>query len=299
MVDADDYVCEVDYRTAQSELTGLDLQVSVERFATPNDGSCPEDSVAELSPVGHAQQGRLHRRLLLGPGRADRAHDADRADRAARRRPSRPSRPTRPRPSRPIRSATWEPTDEHPTQRRQRRQRRLLRARGRRPLRARRAARPWRHGGGPQGHRHPARPGRRGQAPAHRTSRATPPSRLGSAARRSPPPRSTTPPSCRSTTPARSAPSSPTAATRSVPYIVMEYVAGRTLRDILREGRKILPERALEITSGVLSAPRLQPPRGDHPPRHQARQRDAHAVGRREGDGLRHRPRDERRRSPR
>ncbi len=38
------------------------------------------------------------------------------------------------------------------------------------------------------------------------------------------------------------------------PYIVMEYVAGRTLRDILREGRKILPERALELTSGVLAA---------------------------------------------
>jgi serine/threonine-protein kinase len=38
------------------------------------------------------------------------------------------------------------------------------------------------------------------------------------------------------------------------PYIVMEYVAGRTLRDILREGRKILPERALEIACGVLSA---------------------------------------------
>jgi len=38
------------------------------------------------------------------------------------------------------------------------------------------------------------------------------------------------------------------------PYIVMEYVAGRTLRDILREGRKILPERALEITSGILDA---------------------------------------------
>jgi beta-lactam-binding protein with PASTA domain/tRNA A-37 threonylcarbamoyl transferase component Bud32 len=38
------------------------------------------------------------------------------------------------------------------------------------------------------------------------------------------------------------------------PYIVMEYVAGRTLRDILREGRKILPERAFEITSGVLGA---------------------------------------------
>jgi eukaryotic-like serine/threonine-protein kinase len=38
------------------------------------------------------------------------------------------------------------------------------------------------------------------------------------------------------------------------PYIVMEFVAGRTLREIVREGRKILPERALEITSGVLSA---------------------------------------------
>ena len=38
------------------------------------------------------------------------------------------------------------------------------------------------------------------------------------------------------------------------PYIVMEHVAGRTLRDIIREGRKILPERALEITSGVLGA---------------------------------------------
>jgi eukaryotic-like serine/threonine-protein kinase len=38
------------------------------------------------------------------------------------------------------------------------------------------------------------------------------------------------------------------------PYIVMEYVAGRTLRDILREGRRILPERALEITSGILAA---------------------------------------------
>ncbi|MGI8644761.1 MAG: Stk1 family PASTA domain-containing Ser/Thr kinase [Nocardioides sp.] len=38
------------------------------------------------------------------------------------------------------------------------------------------------------------------------------------------------------------------------PYIVMEFVAGRTLRDIVREGRKILPERALELTSGVLAA---------------------------------------------
>ena len=40
----------------------------------------------------------------------------------------------------------------------------------------------------------------------------------------------------------------------TLPYIVMEYVEGRTLRDISQEGRKILPERALEITADVLSA---------------------------------------------
>ena len=39
-----------------------------------------------------------------------------------------------------------------------------------------------------------------------------------------------------------------------LPYIVMEYVEGRTLREVLREGRKILPERALEITADVCSA---------------------------------------------
>lgn len=40
----------------------------------------------------------------------------------------------------------------------------------------------------------------------------------------------------------------------TVPYIVMEYVAGKTLREMLREGRKIQPERSLEITGGVLEA---------------------------------------------
>jgi serine/threonine-protein kinase len=34
----------------------------------------------------------------------------------------------------------------------------------------------------------------------------------------------------------------------------MEYVDGRTLRDLLREDRRLLPERALEITDGVLRA---------------------------------------------
>jgi serine/threonine-protein kinase len=38
------------------------------------------------------------------------------------------------------------------------------------------------------------------------------------------------------------------------PYIVMEFVAGRTLREVLNDGRKVLPERALEITNGILAA---------------------------------------------
>jgi eukaryotic-like serine/threonine-protein kinase len=39
-----------------------------------------------------------------------------------------------------------------------------------------------------------------------------------------------------------------------VPFIVMEFVEGRTVRDLLIEGHRLLPERTLEITSGVLRA---------------------------------------------
>jgi len=39
-----------------------------------------------------------------------------------------------------------------------------------------------------------------------------------------------------------------------VPYIVMELVRGTTLRELLKDGRQILPERALEFTVGVLDA---------------------------------------------
>ena len=39
-----------------------------------------------------------------------------------------------------------------------------------------------------------------------------------------------------------------------VPYIVMEYVEGSTLRDLLVSGRRLMPERAMEIVSGILAA---------------------------------------------
>jgi Serine/threonine protein kinase len=39
-----------------------------------------------------------------------------------------------------------------------------------------------------------------------------------------------------------------------VPYIVMEFVDGKTLRDILRADRRLLPERAMELTDGILRA---------------------------------------------
>ena len=40
----------------------------------------------------------------------------------------------------------------------------------------------------------------------------------------------------------------------SVPYIVMEYVDGVTLRHLLTNGPRIMPERSLEITAGILAA---------------------------------------------
>ena len=40
----------------------------------------------------------------------------------------------------------------------------------------------------------------------------------------------------------------------SIPYIVMEYVDGSTLRELLHSGRKLLPERAMEMSVGILQA---------------------------------------------
>src|SRR5690606_13804863 len=46
----------------------------------------------------------------------------------------------------------------------------------------------------------------------------------------------------------------PTGAVHHVPFIVMEYVEGHTVRDILRDGSAVPIEEAVEITMGVLSA---------------------------------------------
>ncbi len=46
----------------------------------------------------------------------------------------------------------------------------------------------------------------------------------------------------------------PTGAVSHVPFIVMEYVEGHTVRDILRDGQAVPIEEAVEITVGVLSA---------------------------------------------
>jgi serine/threonine-protein kinase len=39
-----------------------------------------------------------------------------------------------------------------------------------------------------------------------------------------------------------------------IPYIVMEYVEGRTLRELLREQARFTPERTIEVTASVLDA---------------------------------------------
>jgi eukaryotic-like serine/threonine-protein kinase len=46
----------------------------------------------------------------------------------------------------------------------------------------------------------------------------------------------------------------PTGAVQHVPFIVMEYVEGHTVRDILRDGQAVPIDEAVEISAGVLSA---------------------------------------------
>ena len=40
----------------------------------------------------------------------------------------------------------------------------------------------------------------------------------------------------------------------SIPFIIMEYVDGRTFKELLDDGRRLLPDRCAEITDGILRA---------------------------------------------
>ena len=80
-----------------------------------------------------------------------------------------------------------------------------------------------------------------------------------------------------------------------IPYIVMEYVDGETLRDILKTSGPLPQQRAMEIIADVCAAL-------DFSHRHGIVHRDVKPAnvmleprGRGQGDGLRHRPRGRRR----
>lgn len=75
-----------------------------------------------------------------------------------------------------------------------------------------------------------------------------------------------------------------------LPYIVMEYVDGDTLRDIVRGKGPMAPRRAMEVIADVCGAGLLAPQR-HRAPGYEARQHHDQPRGRREGDGLRHRTR--------
>ena len=77
----------------------------------------------------------------------------------------------------------------------------------------------------------------------------------------------------------------------NLPYIVMEYVEGRTLRDVLKTEGRLMPAARDGDRRRRLRRAGLQPPQRHRAPRHQAGQRDDHADRRGQGDGLRHRPR--------
>ncbi len=77
-----------------------------------------------------------------------------------------------------------------------------------------------------------------------------------------------------------------------VTYLVMEYVPGHTVRDVLRTHGALPPAQALAIIDPVLQALGRRPPGGLHPPRRQARERPDLRGRPGQGDRLRPRPRD-------
>ena len=74
-------------------------------------------------------------------------------------------------------------------------------------------------------------------------------------------------------------------------FIVMEYVEGRTLKELIRSRGPCPIPVAIAYTRQILVRAPLRAPQRRRAPRHQAAQRDRRPRGRRQGDGLRHRPR--------
>ncbi len=73
------------------------------------------------------------------------------------------------------------------------------------------------------------------------------------------------------------------------PYIVMEYIEGRTLADFLGSGKTLPPKQAAHDRAGDRGSAGRRARPGRDPPRHQAGERDDHARGQGPRDGLRHR----------
>ena len=154
----------------------------------------------------------------------------------------------------------------------------------RRPLPGRRHPRLRRHVGGPPGPRPAAGPGRRDQGAARRPGRD--PSFQARFRREAQNAASLNHPAIVAVYDTGETQGE----TGPVPYIVMEYVDGETLRDLLRREGPLVPKRAMEIVADICAAL-------DFSHRHGIVHRDIKPAnvmltrGRRgQGDGLRHRP---------
>ncbi len=74
-------------------------------------------------------------------------------------------------------------------------------------------------------------------------------------------------------------------------YIAMEYLPGRTLKDLIREEAPLDQERAIDLRHPDPPGGQLRAPARRDPPRLQAAQRDRRRRRPAQGHGLRHRPR--------
>ena len=74
-------------------------------------------------------------------------------------------------------------------------------------------------------------------------------------------------------------------------YIAMEFLEGRSLKQLVRQEGALEPDRAIDLVHPDPQGGALRPPARDRAPRHQAPQRDRRRRGAREGHRLRDRAR--------